>query len=132
MTDMTLGIILSIKRGYNSYETAKENIKDFLCKYCGIEPKYYTDGMLTRALRDALCDYINSAGNPKYVLIEFFSFKHDGPYRDQVSETEAIISTLNMQQVRDFKDRKTRQGLRFINGFRQWYFDEDINLTLEG
>lgn len=110
---MTLGCIIAIK------ENKKDGLKKFLAEYCDGKEEDYTDCVLERILRQCLEDYIETADSSGYVLTTYFGCKHDS-YFGKLSDLDAIISTFNLQRVRN----RNRDGsLRYVNGFRDFEFN---------
>lgn len=120
MNDMTLGCIIAIKRNN------KDGLKKFFAEYCYGKEEDYTDNVLERILRQCLEDYIETADSPGYVLTTYFGCKYDGCF-GELSDLDAIISTFNLQRVRN---RNSDGTLCYVNGFRNFEFN-DWKLKLE-
>lgn len=120
MNDMTLGCIIAIKTN------GKDGLKKFLVEYCYGTEEDYTDYVLERILRQCLEDYIETADSSGYVLMTYFGCKYNG-YFGELNDLDAIISTFNLQKVRN----KNRDGVvYYVNGFRDFEFN-DWKLKLE-
>lgn len=114
MNDMTLGSIIAIKKN------GKDGLKKFLAEYCYTKEEDYTDCILERILRQCLEEYIGTADNPAHVLTTYFGCKHDGPF-GKTSDLDAIISTFNLQRVRN---RNSDGVISYVNGFRDFEFND--------
>lgn len=126
MEDLTIGIILAIKQGYNGEELAKERVKRFLSDYTLTPYEYYDDKSLEHILRICFADYVGHAKSPRWVVSEYFRYRYEG-IGGEIPDIDAILITFGLAQVRTNLD-----GVwMYVNGFHDFEF-KDLKLTVSG
>jgi hypothetical protein len=110
MTQRTCNIIMCCK-GNDKFGYLSDpmiSIKRYMAHECCCDERFYTDQVLDNILFEALCDYINGAKNPGFVL---WSIREDGKWYDDLYEK--IIAMFSLVQVREGSDHHC------INGFTE-------------
>lgn len=95
------------------------SIKRYMAHECCCSESIYTDQVLDSIIFDALCDYINGAKNPGFVL---WSIREDGKRYSELYKK--IIAMFSLVQVREGDD------LHCINGFTEELIEQskvDLN-----
>lgn len=108
MTQRTCNIIMCCKGSgkFGYLDDPITSIKRYMAHECCCSENIYTDQVLDSIIFDALCDYINGAKNPGFVL---WSIREDGKrYSDLYKK---IIAMFSLVRVREGDD------LHYINGF---------------
>lgn len=118
MTQRTCNIIMCCKGNdkFGYLANPMISIKRYMAHECCCSESIYTDQVLDSIIFDALCDYINGAKNPGFVL---WSIREDGKRYSELYKK--IIAMFSLVQVREGDDHHC------INGFTE----EQINQSKE-
>ena len=116
MDNSTIKTIYALKNGDKSFD---EVVIDYWSEYTGTPAKYYGKQALMDIAVMLIRDYIATADDPSYVLMELFNYmrfdykhlwKSDKEFDDRVRD--AIWTTLVITRVKDGNGN-------FVNGFRE-------------
>jgi hypothetical protein len=121
MTQRTCNIIMCCKGNdkFGYLADPVTSIKRYMAYECYCDMKVYTKQVLDSILFEALCDYINGAKNPGFVL---WSIREDGKRYSELYKK--IIAMFSLVQVREGDD------LHCINGFTEELLEQskvDLN-----
>ena len=135
MEAMTEGIIIAVKTLYGNGETNVDCVKNFLADYCEAKITDYTNPLLYRILKEAFCDYVQTADHRYNFLCDYFIYKDVDPlfFKDVYvmdtldKEIRAILLAFQNVQVREKDDN---DKLIYVNGFKDFNFNT-ISLSCE-
>lgn len=129
MDDLTLGVIYAIKAGG---QYPRDNIIDFLSHYTGTPSGYYNNHRLEDILIKCFIDYIKSSDNPSFDLWQYFDSKAKNrmfgemcPCQRASNEQKGLYIGTDADAITAmFRLTKVRNDKRYINGFRDWTYDD--------
>ena len=130
MTDLTIGIILSVKSKYRYKEmyNLKDSAKLFLVDYLKNRSfQTYTDELMISMLVPAFIEYASENSDPKDILDQYYSYKSYNYYSASIQEEIfCILKTFMSAKIKDRVNGK----LVYVNGFHDFSFNE-LNLSLQ-